>query len=75
MNRIKYYVYHCTIEERDSGKEHHEPFDSSKDAIKRAKEISNDEFIAVEKHHEVYERWDWQPDYDMGDGWLETIDF
>lgn len=74
MKRIKYYVIHCTPEERDGGKEHYESFDSKADAFKRAKEISNDEFISVEKHHEIYERYDWLPDWNMGDSWLEIID-
>ena len=75
MKRIKYKVIHCTVEERDNGKEHYESFDTEKEAIKRAREISNDEFIAIEKHHEVYERWQWLPDWDMGDNWFEKIEW
>ena len=74
MKRIKYYVIHCTTEERDRGVEHHERFNTREEALKRSNEIHKDEFIAVEKHHEVYERNDWLPDWDMGEGWFERID-
>jgi hypothetical protein len=74
MKRIKYKVFHCTTKERDSGKEHYESFDKKEDAIKRASEISNDELISVELHHEVYERNEWLPDWDMGKNWCENIE-
>lgn len=73
MKRIKYYVNHCTVEERDSGKEHHEMFDTKGEAIKRAETLPNDEFVAVEKHHEIYEHHEWRPHWDLGDEWLERI--
>jgi len=72
MKRIKYYVIHCTSEERDSGKDHYEPFNSLSLAIQRAKEISNNEFISVERHHEVFERNEWLPDWGMSN-WNQTI--
>ena len=75
MKRIKYYVIHCTTEERDNGKDHYESFDDEKDAIKRAKEISNDEFISVEKHNEIWERNQWLPDWNMGDNWFEILEW
>ena len=74
MKRIKFYTIHCTTEERDKGIEHYEAFNTKEQAIKRAKEISNDEFISVEKHNEKYERNNWLPDWDMED-WCENIDF
>ena len=77
MKRIKYYVIHCTTEERNRGVEHYEQFDEVKKALKRADEInysSADEFVCVEKHNEKYERNEWLPDWDMGEGWCEMID-
>lgn len=74
MKRIKYYVIHCTTEERDRGIEHYEKFDSKKEALKRAGEISNEEFISVEKHNEVYVINEWRPAWDMGENWFEIID-
>lgn len=75
IKRIKFYVLHCLPEERDMGKEHYESFNSEQEAIKRAKEISNDEFVSVEKHNEIYERNKWLPNWDMGDEWLKIIDW
>jgi hypothetical protein len=72
MKRIIYYVWHCTTQERDKGIDHLEPFDSEVKAIKRAKEIPADEFVSIEKRHEIYERLDWQPDFNFES---ETIDF
>lgn len=78
MKRIKYYVIHCTSEERDRGIEHYERFDEKELAIKRAKQIDIDserkEFIVVEKHNEKWVRNDWLPDWDMGDNWFENIE-
>ena len=73
MKRIRYYVIHCTQQERENDKEHYEEFETEEQALKRAEKISNDEFIAVEKHNEVYERWDWLPDWNMGENWCERI--
>jgi len=67
-------VIHCSSEERDKGVEHWEKFSTKKQAINRAKKISNNEFIAVEKHHEIFERNDWLPDWDMGYDWFERIE-
>jgi len=75
MTRTRFYVIHCTVEERDHGTEHHERFDSKQQAIERAKQISLDEFIAVEKHNEVFTRNDWLPNWDMGESCSETIDW
>lgn len=74
MKRIIFYVLHCTTEERDNGIEHYEPFNTKKEAIQRAGQISKDEFIAIEKHNEIYERNEWLPDWDMGDTWFENVD-
>ena len=75
MKRIKYYTIHCTTEERDRGVEHYERFDTEAQALKRANEISNDEFITVEKHNEVFTRNEWLPDWDLGENWFTRIDF
>lgn len=77
MKRIKFYVIHCTAEERDRGKEHWESFNKKEDALKRADEInySNLEFIAIEKHHEIYKRNEWLPDWELGQKQFERIDY
>lgn len=77
MKRIKFYVIHCTKEERDKGVDHWESFDTKETALKRADEINhnNIEFIAIEKHHEIYERNEWLPDWELGENQFERIDF
>jgi len=48
MKRIKYKVIHCTVEERDNGKEHYESFDTEKEAIKRAvKSAGQDDTVII----------------------------
>ena len=74
MKRIKFYVNHCTVEERDRGKDNTEQFDTEAEARKRYAEISNDEFKNIEKRHEIYDRWQWLPNWDMGEDWSETIE-
>lgn len=73
MKRIKYYVIHCTIEERDLGQEHYEVFNTQEKAIERAKQINNDEFISVEKHQEIWTRHDWLPDWE-NTNWCQIIE-
>lgn len=74
MKRKIYYTIHCTTEERDKGVEHHERFATKELAIKRANEISPDEFVCVELHNEIFTRNEWLPDWDMGDRWFENIE-
>ena len=76
MKRIKYYVIHCTEKERDNGKDNYEQFNSLSLAMARAKELAgiSNEFISVERHHEIFTRNEWLPDWDMGDKWNETIE-
>lgn len=75
MTRISFYTIHCTTEERDNGIEHHERFTCKSQAVKRAREVSPDEFVAVEKHIEIYERYDWIPHHALGDDWMEVVSF
>ena len=75
MKRVVYYTIHCTTPERDKGIDHYERFATKDEAIKRAKELSNDEFISVEKHNEIFLRNDWLPDWELGDNWFENIEF
>jgi hypothetical protein len=33
-----------------------------------------DDFVVIEKHREIYDRWEWRPDHDMGPRWSEVVE-
>jgi hypothetical protein len=74
MKRTVYYIIHCSSEENQNGMFHYsKPFISfalAKQASKRIK----DDFVVIEKHHEIYDRYEWRPDFDR-DSWSEVIEF
>lgn len=78
MKREVYYIISCTSEENQSGIFHYsEPYRELKNAKvyakKRREFLGNDGHVAIEKHHERYERNDWQIDHDNGGA--EQIDY
>lgn len=80
MTRIIYYTIHCTVEERDNGKDHFEKFKTQEEAIKRANELPADEFISVEKCIQEYTLPPFGREYKNDElGWetikTEPIDF
>lgn len=73
MERVVYYTIHASAEENQNGTFHFsKPYSSQKKALADAKKIKDD-FVAVEKHHEIWDRYEWRPNYDLGESWMEVI--
>lgn len=82
-HRIRYYVVHASAEENDRGMYHHSrPYANLEIAKRHAAEVQDD-FVVVEKHHElrdpapsgfVYRKPEneWEVDHDAGG--IEVID-
>ncbi len=78
MKRIVYYIVHASSEENQNGVFHFsEPYSDLATVRKAAKNIRDDfrdDNVVIEKHHEVYDRWEWRPDHDLGDDWMERVE-
>lgn len=67
MKRIIYRIVYCSAEENQNGTFHYSPnFLNKKDAkafgVKR-----EDDWVVLEKCWQVYDRWEWRPDWDRGE--------
>ena len=76
MKRVVFYVVHASAEENQSGAFHFsDPLPTVEEALKLARK-TKDDFVVIEKYHEVYDRWEWRVDHDgYGDRAMEIIDW
>ena len=71
--RIVYYIIQCTSEENQNGIFHYsKPFKNEAFVINATKKVRND-FVVIEKHHEVYDNYEWRPNFDM-ENWNTIIE-
>ena len=77
MKRKVYYVTYANSEDFQKGVYHFSPpFEKLQEARKFANNLPGweDMNVRFELHNEIWERNEWQPDFDMGDKWQEVIE-
>ena len=75
MIRTVYYTTYVSHEEYQNGAMPHysKPFNTLEEARTFEKTLG-DMNTKIELHHEIFERNEWLPDWDMGNSWCEVID-
>jgi len=76
MERRIYKVVYSNSKDFQDGIYHFsKPFESLKDAKVFESKIGKDKMnTRIELHNEIYERNEWQPNFDMGKDWMEVIE-